>query len=66
MFFFIGLVFSPLAAACAFAIIYGEYVHHYPTREEPLRLAWEAAIFTFIFFEVLILGVGLLVNNFIK
>jgi len=65
LFFFIGLVFSPLAAACAFIITYGEYTHHYPTKKEPLKLAWEATIFTFIAFTTLILGAGFFVSNFV-
>jgi len=65
-FFFISLVFSPLAAACAFIITYGEYTHHYPTKKEPLKLAWEAAIFTFVAFIALILGAGFFVTNFIN
>jgi len=65
-FFFISLVFSPLATACAFIITYGEYTHHYPTKKEPLKLAWEAAIFTFVAFIGLILGAGFFVTNFIN
>jgi small neutral amino acid transporter SnatA (MarC family) len=66
IFLVIGLVFSPLAAMCAFIITYGEYSHHYPTKKEPLKLAWEAAIFTFIVFMVFILGAGFFISNFIQ
>jgi len=66
LFFFIGIVFSPLAAACAFIITYGEYSHHYPTKKEPLRLAWEAAIFTFIAFMLIFLGAGFFISKSIS
>ena len=57
----IGLVFSPIAAAAAFLIIYGEYSHHYPDRKMPLKLATEAAIMAFIIFTVISLLVGLFI-----
>jgi len=63
LFFFIGLIFSPLAAMCAFIITYGEYTHHYPTKKEALKLAWEAAIFTFITFMALIIVAGFFVSQ---
>jgi len=66
IFLSIGLIFIPFATICAFIITYGEYQHHYPTKKEPLKLAWEAGIFTFIVFSVLILGVGLFISDFIK
>lgn len=66
IFLVIGLVFSPLAAACAFIITYGEYQHHYPTNKEPLKFAWEAAIFTFVAFMALIVGAGLFITHFIQ
>ena len=65
-FLVIGLVFSSLAAMCAFIITYGEYIHRYPTKKEPLKLAWEAAIFTFTVFMLLILGAGFFISHFIQ
>ena len=56
---FIDLVFSFLAACVAFAITYGEYVHHYPTKKEPIKLALDTAIMTFIVF-IFLGGLGVL------
>jgi hypothetical protein len=47
---YIDLIFSFLAACVAFAITYGEYVHHYPTNKEPRKLALETATVTFLVF----------------
>jgi hypothetical protein len=58
----IGLVFAPLAAAAAFLITYAEYVHHYPDRRQPLKLATEAALVTLVFFLVLALVAGLILG----
>ncbi len=57
----IGLMLCPIAAAMAFLITYEEYSHHYTDKKRPLRLAFEAAIFTFILFGIL----SLLVSFFI-
>jgi hypothetical protein len=65
-FLVIGLVFSSLAAMCAFIITYGESIHHNPTKKEPLKFAWEAAIFTFTVFMLLILGAGFFISHFIQ
>ena len=48
----IGLV----AGLMAFLITYEEYVRHYPEKNTPLRLALEAAVFTF--FVILALSVA--------
>ncbi len=61
--FIVGIVFSPLAAVSAFIITYGEYSHHYSSKKEPLKLAWEAAIFTFVTFLVTIGLVGFLISS---
>jgi len=50
---FLGLIFSSLAAIMAFLIAYGEYVHHYASKAEPLKMALKTAIFTFFAFLVL-------------
>ena len=52
-FIFIDLLFSVIAAIVAFGITYNEYVHHYATKKEPVRLALDTALFTFITFIVL-------------
>jgi hypothetical protein len=54
----IGLVFSPLAALCAYIITYGEYQHHYPNNQMPRKLALEAAIGTFVIFLLLSVAIG--------
>ena len=62
---FIDLLFSLLAACVAFAITYGEYVHHYPTRKEPLKLGLSTAMTTFIVFMILG-GLGVLALQMMK
>jgi len=59
---FIDLLFSFIAALVAFGITYNEYVHHYPTKKEPIKLALDTAITTFIVFVVLG-GLGVLALN---
>ena len=61
----IGLIFSPLASAMAFLITYGEYVHHYPDKRQPVKLAIQAALVTLIFFIVLSLVIGFLLENIV-
>jgi len=53
---FIDLIFSFIAGLVAFSITYMEYVHHYPTKKEPLKHAASTAIFTFIVFVVIGMG----------
>ena len=63
--YFIGVLFSPFAALVAFLIFYDEYSHHYSGRKEPLKIAFEAAVFTFMVWIILAVIVGLLLNQFI-
>jgi len=44
---FIGLVFAPIAALCAYIIVFSEYLHHYPNNKEPKRLAFQAGLMTY-------------------
>ena len=53
VFFIIWMIGSPVAALCAFLITYNEYSHHYSDRKKPLKIAIEAAVFTFIVFVIL-------------
>ncbi len=62
----ISLIFSPLASVMAFLITYSEYLHHYPDKRKPVKLATEAALVTFFVFTVLSLLVGLLLNNIVS
>jgi hypothetical protein len=50
---FIDLLFSFIAACVAFAITYNEYVHHYPNKIMPVKLALDTATTTFIVFVIL-------------
>ncbi len=59
----IALIFSPLASAMAFIITYGEYLHHYPDKKKPMKLAIEAALVTFTFFIALSFIVSYLLEN---
>ena len=52
-FVFIDLLFSVIAACVAFGITYNEYVHHYATKKEPIKLALNTALFTFVTFIIL-------------
>jgi len=58
----IGTVFTSIASIIAFMITYQEYSHHYPTRKEPLKLASETDIFTFLVFSILTILAGLCIN----
>jgi hypothetical protein len=61
----IGLFFSPLASATAFLITYSEYLHHYPDKKQPRKLATQAAITTFIVFLMLSIVVGFLLERIV-
>jgi hypothetical protein len=62
--FFFPFVF--IAAIMAYLITYNEWMHHYPTKKEPRKYAWEAAIFTFIFFAVMMTFVIYVLTNWIE
>jgi hypothetical protein len=61
----IGLFFSPLASATAFLITYGEYLHHYPDKKQPRKLAIQVAITTLIVFLALSFVVGFLLEKIV-
>ena len=46
----------------AYLITYKEWIHHYPSPKIPRRMALETAIFTFVFFLVVALLVGVVVK----
>jgi hypothetical protein len=50
--FFIALIFSPFAAAAAFAITYAEYSRHFIDKKKVLKRALRMALVTFIFFLI--------------
>jgi len=52
---FIAAVAGCFAGAMAYLISYEEYLHHFPDKRKPRRLALQAGVFAFLFF----LGIGL-------
>jgi hypothetical protein len=62
----IALVFAPLASAMAYLITYAEYVHHYPDKKRPRRLAAQAAAVTLVFFLLLSAAVGFLLGSIVS
>jgi H+/Cl- antiporter ClcA len=58
LFILIGAVFSLLAASIAYLVTYKEEEHHYSNKKEAIKRALQMAIFTFIFFFVLMLVIG--------
>jgi len=63
VFVLIGAVFSPLAAVVAFLITYEEYSHHGFDRRELVRHSLMVAAVTFAAFMLLLVVVGLLLNQ---
>lgn len=59
----IGLFFAPLAGIIAFLITYEEYSHHFSDKKKPKKLAFEAGMTAFIFFLLLSIFIGLIINN---
>ena len=55
----IGIIFSPLAALMAFLITYSEYSKHYVEKRTPMLMSLRSALFTFVFFMLLAVGIGL-------
>lgn len=66
LFLGIGGVFGAIAGLMAYLITYNEWMHHYPTKKEPRKMAWEAAIFAFTFFFLVSLFAGYVLINFIN
>ncbi len=46
----IGVLFGVLAGACAFVIALAEYERHFPDRRRAVRMAFQTALVTLIFF----------------
>jgi len=61
--FVIGLILSPLAALMVFLISYNEYLHHFPDKKKPFKLALESAFFTLFLFLLLSLIIGLTLSH---
>jgi len=45
----IALILWPVASAMACVVTHGEYLRHFPDKKQPVKLAIEAALVTFIF-----------------
>ncbi|MFL6279637.1 MAG: hypothetical protein ACJ731_05970 [Vicinamibacterales bacterium] len=52
----LGLAFGLLAAACAFAISYGEYKRNWSFRGSPAKMALRSALVAFAFFFLAAIG----------
>lgn len=65
LFIGVGVIFGLLAALMAYLITYNEWLHHYPSKKEPRKIALEAAVFTFIIFLVLSLFIGFIFTNYV-
>ena len=52
-FILFNVIFSALAALCAFFITYEEWSHHFAQSKKPIRYALEAAVITFFVFMAL-------------
>ena len=50
--YFIFLPFSLIAAVMAYLVSYNEWMHHYPTKEKPRKMALEMALFTLSFLSL--------------
>jgi hypothetical protein len=61
----LGLVFGVLAAACAFAISYGEYKRNWSFRGSASRMALRSALVTFAFFFLAAIVVGLIIRRMV-
>ena len=53
MVFLVALVFSPFAAAIAFAIMYAEYSKHFVDKKKVLKRALRMALVAFVFFLII-------------
>lgn len=51
--FLVALIFSPFAAAIAFAITYAEYSKHFVDKKKVLKRALRMALVAFVFFLII-------------
>ena len=49
----LGALFGLLGSFIAYIILYREYLHHFPDKAKPRRLALQGAVTTFVVFFVL-------------
>jgi len=64
--YFILFPFTLIGSVMAYLITYNEYMHHYPTKKEPRKVALEAAVFAFIFLSVISIFVIYVLTNYIE
>ena len=62
LFFFISLIFSPLAAAMAFIVTYEEYKKHL-RKPQAIKQSLNTAVFTFFVFMMIGVVVGLVLSR---
>jgi len=63
--YFVLLPFVLIGSVMAYLITYNEWIHHYSTKKEPRKHGWEAAVFTFIFFTLVMIFVIYVLTNYI-
>jgi len=56
----LGSIFGALAAAAAYLITYQEYIHHFPDKGRPRKMALRMALVAFLFFVISILIVWII------
>ena len=64
--YFIFPPFVLIAAVMAYLISYNEWMHHYPTKKEPRKMALEAAVFTLIVFIAIIFFTVYILTHWIE
>ena len=60
----LGVVFSTLAALCAFVITYEEYLKHFPDKRRPLKMAANMSLVAFAFFMLVSVLLLVIINLF--
>jgi len=60
----LGVLFSTLAALCAFVITYGEYLKHFPDKRKPLIMAAKMSLAAFVFFMLMSVFMLVMLNLF--
>jgi predicted ABC-type exoprotein transport system permease subunit len=64
--YLIFLPFALIAAVMAYLISYNEWMHHYPTKKEPRKMALEAVVFTLIVFIAIIFFTVYILTHWIE
>jgi hypothetical protein len=64
VFIIIGLVFGAIAGLMAYVVTYGEYVHHYPDKTQPRKIALQAGFTAFAFLFCIAVVAGYLLSVF--